>query len=362
MNRRPPESIEIVPQEAARRLARGGRLIDIRSAGLRASGHPEGSESVPAGQLSQLLEAGGDSDRDEVLLICARGISSLQAAERLRAAGHRGVVSVAGGFEAWRATGLPCRWPEGFDAETSERYARHLAMPQVGAQGQARLLDSRVLLVGMGGLGSPAALYLAAAGVGTLGLLDHDRVDRSNLQRQVVHTESRVGAAKVDSAAATLAALNPGVEIERLEQRLDDANAPGLVMGWDVVIDGTDNFEARYALNRACLAADVPLVYGAVMRFQGQVSVFWPAAHPEAPCLRCFLPRAPDAEEAPNCADAGVLGVLPGLIGTLQATEALKLLLGLGRSLAGRLLMIDALGMEFREAAISRSSGCPDCG
>jgi molybdopterin/thiamine biosynthesis adenylyltransferase/rhodanese-related sulfurtransferase len=364
MTRLPSQDLEISPAEAARLLEKGERLIDIRSAGLRASGWPEGSEHAAEDRLADLLDTRNPGGTGQVLLLCARGVSSLRLADDLHAAGHRNVKSVAGGFEAWRQADLPCRWPAGFDAESSERYARHLAMPQVGATGQARLLESRVLLVGMGGLGSPAGLYLAAAGVGTLGLLDHDRVERSNLQRQVLHTESAVGSSKVDSAAASLAALNPRLAIRKLEHRVGDDNAADLVRGWDVVIDGTDNFEARYALNRACLSAGVPLVYGAVMRFQGQVSVFWPkgAARGDGPCLRCFMPRAPGPDEAPACADAGVLGVLPGLVGTLQATEALKLLLGTGRSLAGRLLMLDALGMEFREAAISRVADCPDCG
>ena len=298
-------------------------------------------------------------------LLCAGGARSLVLAATLRRQGLGPAFSVAGGFERWRSEGLPVEPPEACetDAAGDSRYARHLVMPQVGARGQERLRRSRVLLAGLGGLNSPAALYLAAAGVGALGLVDDDRVDRSNLQRQVLYGEAQVGEGKARSAQSRLRDLNPEVETTVIDQRLDENNASGLIGDWDVVVDGTDNFPVRYALNAACVAAGKPLVYGAVMRFQGQVSVFWPAHGPgAAPCLHCLLPPDATVQAPPSCAEAGVLGVLPGIVGTLQATETLKLLLGVGAPLVGRLLMVDALTMAFREARIRPGPACPVCG
>jgi molybdopterin/thiamine biosynthesis adenylyltransferase len=299
-------------------------------------------------------------------ILCAEGVRSRKLVEQLRAGGMDSYFSVAGGFSAWTQAGLPTDYPDGLDASQAERYARHLVMPQVGPEGQQKLLRSRVLLVGLGGLNSPVALYLAAAGVGRLGLLDDDTVERNNLQRQVVHREDRIGRLKTESAAESILALNPDVDCRIFNQRLDAGNAGKLVEDWDVVIDGSDNFPARYALNDACVKRGIPLVYGAVMRFQGQVSVFWPQAPGHAPgnrppCFRCMLPREPSEQDAPSCAVAGVLGVLPGIVGTLQANEALKVILAIGEPLIGRLLMFDALLMDFRQARVKPVPDCPAC-
>jgi len=358
---------EISADEAHRLACPRTPLFDIRDEHERAAGVPPGA--LPA-SVSQLLEIARGGDRGGFVL-CAEGVRSLAAVQRLRSEGLAGFASVAGGFAAWRRAGLPVVLAEGFDAAQSERYARHLVMPQVGPQGQRRLRDAAVLLVGLGGLNSPVALYLAAAGVGRLGLCDPDRVERSNLQRQVIHAERAIGTNKAQSARERIADLNPDVECVVIDHGIDAGNAHGLVADWDLVVDGTDSFEARYAVNAACVAHGRPLVYGAVMRFQGQVSVFCadrPGRQPgrpgprAVPCFRCLVRAAPAAVDAPSCAEAGVLGVMPGIVGTLQANETLKLLLGVGRSLAGRLLLIDALSMEFRETRIAPNPACPDCG
>jgi molybdopterin/thiamine biosynthesis adenylyltransferase/rhodanese-related sulfurtransferase len=352
--------LEIPVKEARRAQQQGVPLVDIRTADEQQAGSPQGSIKMSAQDVLDRLTA---EPGWRCNLICAGGARTLILAARLRSLGAGRASSVSGGFERWMAAGLPVEAASSLGPLQNERYARHLVMEQVGEKGQQKLLNSRVLLVGLGGLNSPAALYLAAAGVGTLGLLDDDTVERSNLQRQVLHGESTVGEGKALSARRRLAELNPQVRTEVIEQRLDAGNAPFLVSGWDVVIDGTDNFPARYALNRACFEAGIPLVYGAVMRFQGQVSVFWPASDPgRAPCLHCLLPEAISERDAPSCAEAGVLGVVPGLVGTLQATEAIKLLLGLGDPLVGQLMMIDALTMDFRKTRIRPSPGCPVCG
>lgn len=349
--------LEVSAADAAALACPQHPLLDIRDADERSAGVPRNARPVAPEQLLAHCRglAGG-------FLICAEGVRSLAAVRRLQAAGLGGFRSVAGGFQAWQQAGLPCGYPDGFGPAQAERYARHLVMPQVGPDGQRRLRESRMLLVGLGGLNSPAALYLAAAGVGRLGLVDDDRVERSNLQRQVIHGESALGANKGRSAAERMRDLNPDAETVVIEQHVDADNAVGLVADWDIVLDGTDNFAARYALNEACVRAGKPLVYGAVMRFQGQLSVFWPAAPvSHAPCFRCLLPQPPAPEDAPACAEAGVLGVMPGIVGTLQANEALKLALGIGRPLVGRLLMIDALGVEFRETRIVADPQCPVC-
>jgi molybdopterin/thiamine biosynthesis adenylyltransferase len=295
-----------------------------------------------------------------ILALCGSGQRSLFAADTLQQLGYTDVASVAGGYAAWLAAGLPVR-RGGLDADSSERYSRHLLLPEVGLDGQQRLGAARVVLVGAGGLGAPAALYLAAAGVGQLRLIDDDRVERSNLQRQVVHADARVGMRKTESARIALLALNPRIGIETVEQRLLAANVEECIAGADVVIDGADNFPTRYLLDAACRRLRIPLVYGAVHRFTGQVSVF-DARRDDSPCYRCLFPEPPAAADAPNCAEAGVLGVLPGVIGLLQATEALKLLLARGDSLAGRLLCYDALAASFRELRLGRDPGCPGCG
>jgi molybdopterin/thiamine biosynthesis adenylyltransferase len=270
------------------------------------------------------------------------------------------VRSVAGGFERWKAEGLPVVAGT-LDADAAERYARQLRLPQVGEAGQAKLAAAKVVLLGTGGLGAPAALYLAAAGVGRLSLIDDDRVERSNLHRQVIHADARVGMAKTESARLALNALNPRVRIETYTERLRADNVERLLAGHDLVIDGADNFPARYLLAAASLRLKLPMVYGAVERFTGQVSVFDPRRD-GSPCYRCLFPEPPAAADAPNCSEAGVLGVLPGIVGLLQATEALKLILGLGEPLVGRLLSFDTLGMRFRETRLPRDPGCPGCG
>ena len=356
----PLPSIErIAPAEALRRHQRGAALIDVREDNERAAGKPAGSVGIPLGVLAERI-AGVVSDRDaQVMLSCASGARSLRGAVTLQELAYTHVASVDGGFLRWNAEGLPV--DAGLlDADAAERYSRHLLLPEVGAAGQEKLARARIALVGAGGLGSPSALYLAAAGVGTLTLIDDDKVDKSNLQRQVLHTDARVGVAKTESARVTLNALNPRVRIETREQRLSAANVEMLIRGHDVVIDGADNFPTRYLLSAACLRLRIPLVYGAVHRFTGQVSVS-DARREDSPCYRCLFPEPPAAADAPNCAEAGVLGVLPGIIGLLQANEAFKLLLGIGQPLVGRLLCFDALATSFRELRLSRDPNCPGC-
>ncbi len=354
-----PIAKELSPREALERMRQGALLVDVRGPGERAAGMAAGAQGIAQAELEE-RRVQDLPDRDaEILLICATGRRSLEAAAELKAAGYQRVVSVSGGSVAWQAEGLPWDVPPGFDADSAERYSRHLLLPEVGLDGQRRLLDARVLVIGAGGLGSPVALYLAAAGVGALGLVDDDRVDRSNLQRQVLHTDARVGEGKVDSARLTLQALNPHVHVRGFEERLTGDNVDDVLgTGWDVVVDGSDNFPTRYLLNDACVKHALPLVYGAVHRFQGQVSVFHAG---RGPCYRCLFPEPPPPEAAPNCAEAGVLGVLPGIIGLLQATEAIKLVLDLGEPLLGRLLCVDALGMRFRELKLPRDPHCPVC-
>jgi molybdopterin/thiamine biosynthesis adenylyltransferase len=295
--------------------------------------------------------------------MCGSGSRPLFASEDVARLGYRSVSSVAGGFTRWKQEGLPVERPPSLDAAARERYSRHLLMPEIGEAGQARLLESKVVLVGAGGLGSPAAYYLAAAGVGTLGVVDHDVVERSNLQRQILHTDARVGTSKVASARQALEALNPGVKVVGQEERLTRENVERLLHGYDVVVDGSDNFATRYLVSDACVKLGLPDVNGAVYRFEGQLSVFWPARPKRpGPCYRCLYREPPPPELAPSCAEAGVLGVLPGVIGLLQATETIKLLLGLGEPLVGRLLCFDALRGRFTELAIERDPQCRWCG
>lgn len=350
---------EISPGEALRRQQAGALLIDVREPAEWASGMPAGALGVPRAELPARIPALAPCTQREILLICAGGARSRLAAETLAHLGYRRVASVVGGCRRWAEEGLPFA-EGGLDADARERYARQLALPEVGAAGQAKLLRARVALVGAGGLGSPAALYLAAAGVGSLTLIDDDRVERSNLQRQVLHGESSVGARKVDSARQTLIRLNPRIEVMTRAVRLDASQVESLA-GHDVIIDGADNLPTRYLLDAASRRFRVPLIYGAVHRFAGQLSVFDPRRE-SSPCYRCLFPQPPAASEAPNCAEAGVLGVLPGLIGVLQAAETLKLILGIGAPLVGRLLCIDALTMSFRELQLPRDPQCPGCG
>ncbi|HEY0332512.1 MAG TPA: molybdopterin-synthase adenylyltransferase MoeB [Stenotrophomonas sp.] len=355
---------QIDPAQARRRSAAGIPLIDIRQAHERVEGQAEGAIAVTGADLEADPAAHLPAADAEVMLICQSGKRSLAAVQALRAAGWPRVVSVAGGTSRWQAEGLPLVRPQlpPDQQDFLERYSRHLRLPQVGEAGQRRLQQSRVLVVGAGGLGSPAGYYLAAAGVGVLRIIDDDVVDRSNLQRQILHTDARVGQPKVDSAATALQALNPGVRVEAINERLTSANVERVLEGIDVVLDGSDNFPLRYLLNDACVKLGKPLVYGAVQQFEGQVSVFDAGRHRgQAPCYRCLFPEPPAPEFAPNCAEAGVLGVLPGIVGLLQAAEVLKLLLGIGDSLAGRLLGFDALAMRFRELKLVPDPDCPVC-
>lgn len=353
----------IEPAEALRRQQAGALLIDVREPDEHALGIPQGALAVPRAELEADPDRWIPARDREVLLICAGGPRSERAACALLPAGYANVCSVIGGCNRWRAEGLPMAMPTGAgDADFIERYARHLRLPQVGMAGQQRLARSTVLLVGAGGLGSPAAFYLAAAGVGRLLLVDDDVVDRSNLQRQILHTDAAIGSPKVLSAARALAALNPRVAVQPLQERITAANVERLLASADVVVDGADNFPTRYLLSDACVRLGKPLVYGAVHRFEGQVSVFDAGRRRgSSPCYRCLFPLPPAAEDAPNCAVAGVLGVLPGVIGLLQATETLKLLLGIGESLDGRLLHFDALALRFRETRVTPDPDCTVC-
>ncbi len=354
----------ISPDDVASWLAEGAVFIDVREDHERARGQAAGARGVAKAQL--LAEPDRHlADRDApVVLICQMGGRSMDAARALEAAGYTRLASVEGGTQRWQDEGWPmvCADMSAEPIDFSERYSRHLLLPEVGVEGQRRLEGSRVLMIGAGGLGSPAAFYLAAAGVGHLRIADDDVVDRSNLQRQILHTEARIGEPKVASAQATLGALNPRTQVEAVQARVTSDNIERLLDGVDVVLDGADNFQVRYLLNDACVKLGIPLVYGAVQRFEGQVSVFDAGRHRgELPCYRCLFPEPPPPEFAPNCAEAGVLGVLPGVIGLLQATEVVKLLLGIGDSLAGRLLQFDALSMRFRETRLRHDPDCAVC-
>jgi molybdopterin/thiamine biosynthesis adenylyltransferase/rhodanese-related sulfurtransferase len=365
MTEKADRAMEVSVEKSARLACPVTPLIDIRTPLEMHLGVPRGAIAMTADEVLSSFAADGGVKEQGAYILCAEGVRSLSLVKQLQGRGLEGFYSVAGGFQAWTNAGLPVGYPRGLNAAQADRYARHLVMPQIGAEGQRKLMASRMLLVGLGGLNSPVALYLAAAGVGTLGLVDDDRVERSNLQRQVIHTESRIGEKKTHSAAKGIRDLNPEVDIQVFDQRVESANAVSLVDSWDVVIDGTDNFPVRYALNEACLKQGIPLVYGAVMRFQGQVSVFWPGGPSPAedqPCFQCVFPNAPTVADAPSCAEAGVLGILPGITGLLQATEALKLVLDIGQPLSGRLLMFDALNMDFRETRLKRRPDCPVCG
>ncbi len=313
---------------------------------------------IPRGHLEAQIEAKIADHDAPVLVYCAGGVRSAFAAKTLGELGYSNVKSIAGGFGKWKNEGRAWRVPAALTAEQRNRYQRHLLLPEVGEKGQLKLLESKVLMLGAGGLGSPSALYLAAAGVGTIGVIDMDVVDQSNLQRQILHNMDRVGDRKVDSAKKTLTLLNPDVNVITYDTRLGADNVLDIIDGYDIIVDGTDNFPTRYLLNDASLKKNIPVVFGAIFRFEGQVSIFNPY---HGPCYRCMLPEPPPAEMAPSCAEAGVLGVLPGIIGSLQAMEAIKHLLGLGDSLSGRLLTYDALEQSFRTFKIRRDPECPAC-
>ncbi len=353
---------ELEPREALALQSKGAALVDVREADEIGQGCPPGAFKFGRGFLELRIEQAVPDINHPVIAMCNSGVRSLFAAEDLQRLGYRNVYSMVGGFTRWKNEGLPVENVPMLDDRARERYSRHLSMPEVGEAGQRRLLDAKVLLIGAGGLGSPAALYLAAAGVGTLGLVDHDVVERSNLQRQIVHGDARVGMPKVLSARLGIEAINPGVKVQCHEVQLSSANVEAIFADYDLVLDGSDNFPTRYLVNDACIRLGIPNVYGAVYRFEGQVSVFWPSSpQRRGPCYRCLYPSPPPPEFAPSCAEAGVLGVLPGVIGLLQATEAIKVLLDLGEPLVGRLLQYDALRASFYEMALQPEPGCPYC-
>jgi molybdopterin/thiamine biosynthesis adenylyltransferase/rhodanese-related sulfurtransferase len=357
------ERIPQVDPRTAHALQEGGaQLIDVREPDEVAQGSPPGAKRLVRGFLELRVEDAVPDKAATLLVMCAGGVRSLFAAEGLVQLGYRDVRSVTGGFNRWKGDGLPVEVPRVLTESERERFGRHLLMPEIGEAGQLRLLESKVCLVGAGGLGSPAALYLAAAGVGTLGIVDDDVVDRSNLQRQILHADDRVGTPKVASAARTLRGINPRTRVNEHALRLTGQNVEQVLSGYDVVVDGSDNFPTRYLVNDACYRLAIPNVHGAIFRLEGQVSVFWPAyAKRRGPCYRCLFAEPPPPELAPSCAEAGVLGVLPGVIGTLEAIEALKILLGIGDPLVGRLLHYDALEQRFVELALQPDPQCALC-
>ncbi|HEY5935860.1 MAG TPA: molybdopterin-synthase adenylyltransferase MoeB [Kofleriaceae bacterium] len=341
---------------------RNGRqpaVIDVREPDENAQGMIPGSLHIVRGFLEQRIERALPDRERPVVLYCASGTRSLLAARTLSELGYTNVRSLAGGFTGWKRAGLPFEQPQVLRSDQEARYSRHVLIPEVGVAGQLKLLNAKVLCIGAGGLGSPSSMYLAAAGIGTIGVIDDDVVDASNLQRQILHSTDRVGTPKVDSAELTIRGLNPDVKVDKHRTRITSENALALIGGYDIVIDGADNFATRYLVNDCALRLGKPVIHASIFRFEGQLTVF-PGAG--SPCYRCLYPQPPPAEEAPSCAEAGVLGVLPGIMGVLQATEAIKLVLGLGDTLAGRLLVYDALKTRFRELKLRRDPKCPTCG
>ena len=349
---------EIAGAAAQERLDRSV-VLDVRESDEYEQGAIPGAVHIPRGHLESRVEGRLLDKSDPVIVVCASGFRSAFAAKTLQDLGYQDVASLAGGFNRWKDEGRPWAEPRTLSADQRNRYHRHLLLPEVGETGQQKLLDAKVLLLGAGGLGSPAALYLAAAGVGTLGIVDMDVVDASNLQRQLLHNMDRIGDRKVDSAKKTLTALNPDVNVATYDVRLGADNILDVIDGYDVIVDGTDNFPTRYLVNDAALLKRIPVVHGSIFRFEGQATVFAPY---EGPCYRCMIPEPPPAELAPSCAEAGVLGVLPGIVGSIQAMEAIKILLGLGDPLVGRLLAYDALEESFRTFKVHRDPECPACG
>jgi molybdopterin/thiamine biosynthesis adenylyltransferase/rhodanese-related sulfurtransferase len=350
---------EISTADAAAR-ADGPLFLDVREPDEWEEGHVPGAVHVPRGNLESRVESLAPDRSRPIVVYCAGGSRSAFAAKTLGELGYEDVQSMAGGYTDWKRNGFPTQLPRTLSPEQRSRYSRHLLIPEVGETGQQKLLDAKVLLIGAGGLGSPASLYLAAAGIGRLGIVDADVVDASNLQRQIVHSTDTLGTPKVESARRTIEALNPDVEVVTYEERLTSDNIDRILAdGWDVIVDGADNFPTRYLVNDASVWHGIPVVHGSIYRFDGQVTVFKPH---EGPCYRCLFPTPPPPELAPSCAEGGVLGVLPGIVGSLQANEALKLALEAGDPLVGRLLLFDALHTEFTEVTLRRDPSCPVCG
>ncbi len=352
---------EVSVEEARQRLTRDPKvtLLDVREKEEYREGHLAGSISLPRGFLEIRVEDTVPDKQAPIIAYCAGGTRSLIAARTLKEMGYTSIVSMAGGFTAWKNAGQPFVTDHQFTAEQLSRYSRHFLLPEVGEAGQAKLLDAKVLLLGAGGLGSPTALYLAAAGVGTLGIVDHDVVDLSNLQRQILHSNDRIGMPKVESARIAIAGLNPDVRVIPHQERLSSENVLQIFKDYDIIVDGCDNFPTRYLVNDACVMLGKPNVHGSIFQFEGMASVFAPG---RGPCYRCLFPEPPPPGAAPSCAEAGVLGVLPGLVGCVQALETIKLILGAGRPLIGRMVHFDTLSMEVRVNRLQRDPECPMCG
>ena len=353
---------EVSPEEVAE-LLNGGNddvvVVDVREGDEYRQGHLPTAMHLPRGFLELQAETKlASAAEKKVVAYCAGGVRSLFAADTLRKMGLKDVVSMSGGFTRWKQNGHDFIVPDVLSERERERYARHLSIDEVGDAGQLKLKKAKVLCVGAGGLGSPAAYYLAAAGIGALGIVDYDGVDRSNLQRQILHTDDRVGVLKTESARQTLEAMNPDIRVLTHDERLSSTNVDELFADYDIILDGCDNFPTRYLVNDACVKYKKPNVHGSIYRFDGQVTVFWPG---EGPCYRCLYPEPPPPEMAPSCAEAGVLGVLPGVVGVLEAIEAIKIILGEGDPLVGRLLTYDALTVKFRELKVRRDPNCPYC-
>ncbi len=336
---------EVDTAAAAEHIAKGALVLDVREPDEYDQGALPDAIHIPRGHLEAQVEGKLLDKHAQVVVYCAGGVRSAFAAKTMAELGYTDVLSVAGGFGKWKDEGRPWKTPVTLTAEQRNRYQRHLLLPEVGVAGQAKLLESKVLMLGAGGLGSPAAMYLAAAGVGTIGIVDMDEVDASNLQRQILHNIDRIGDRKVDSAKKTLTLLNPDVDVVTYDTRLDAGNIMDIIAGYDVIVDGADNFPSRYLLNDASVKLGIPVVHGSIFRFEGMVSVFHPL---QGPTYRDMVPEPPPAELAPSCAEAGVLGVLPGIVGSIQALEVIKLLLNLGEPLVGRILSVDTTDMTFR--------------
>jgi adenylyltransferase/sulfurtransferase len=352
---------EIRPEEAAKKAKDPNVVfVDVREPDEWEGGVVPGAVTIPRGLLELQIEDAVPERNKEIVCYCAGGVRSALAAKSLSQLGYGKVSSMIGGFNGWKDAGLPIQQKKSLTPAQSSRYARHVMLPEVREEGQLKLLESKVLLIGAGGLGCPTGLYLAAAGVGTLGIIDYDVVDLSNLQRQILHSEQEVGNLKVESAARRLKGINSDIKVVPINERLARDNVMKIIADYDIVVNGCDNFPTRYLINDACVFAKKPLVDGSIFRFEGQVCIFDTAKG--GPCYRCLYPEPPPADMAPSCAEGGVLGVLPGIIGSIQAVEAIKLVLGQGDLLVGRLLMYDALTQKFREMKIRRDPKCPVCG
>ena len=352
---------EVSVQETNDLLKNNGKhlLLDVREKDEYREGHLEGAVSLPRGFLELKVETTVPEKSTPIIAYCAGGVRSLLAAKQLKEMGYQNVVSMAGGYGAWKTAGFKWVQDHQFTQEQTVRYSRHFLLPEVGEIGQAKLLKAKVLMVGAGGLGSPSAYYLAAAGIGTLGIIDNDVVDLSNLQRQILHQNNRVGMPKVESAKLTLEGLNPDVKVIPYQDKLTSKNIMEIIKDYDIIVDGCDNFPTRYLVNDACVLTGKPNVHGSIFQFEGQATVFYPG---KGPCYRCLYPEPPPADMAPSCAEAGVLGVLPGLIGTIQALETIKLILGKGETLVGKLLCFNTLTNEINTLKLQRDPTCPMCG